>query len=63
MIPIILNYLLAFAVVAILTGVLVAVFLIFNAIGKSIMEQSTDDPDETDEPWSNEDDVSDEVSD
>lgn len=45
MIPLILNYFAAFAVAVALTAVLVAIFLIFNAIGKSIMN----------DPWPNED--------
>ena len=58
--PLILNYLGAFAVVVLLTAVLIAIFLIFNAIGKSIMNESSlnddsDIDDDTDDPWPNED--------
>lgn len=60
MMPLILNYLGAFAAVVLLTAVLIAIFLIFNAIGKSIMNESSlnddsDIDDDTDDPWPNED--------
>lgn len=60
MIPLILNYFAAFAIAVVLTAVLVAIFLIFNAIGKSIMNESSlnkdsDLDDDTDDPWLNED--------
>ena len=59
MIPLILNYFAAFAIAVVLTAVLVAIFLIFNAIGKNIMNQSSlnedsDLDDDTDDPWADE---------
>lgn len=60
MIPLIFNYLIAFVVAVVLTAALVAIFLIFNALGKSIMEDwSTESSngfdDDTDDPRANED--------
>ena len=60
MIPLILNHFAAFAIAVVLTAVLVAIFLIFNAIGKSIMNESSlnedsDLDDDTDDPWPDED--------